>query len=214
MMTRTTAMMVMMAALLSATTAAAQEQSTNESVVVIVPQGYEVTQTAAVPAPPETSTAPTTELATPPPTQLQDPMGETPPDYAADTATRTRANRGLVIPGIISLAVGYGGNLIGSLLYSSLRAVSGVDNTDEFLVMSFIPVAGPWLQLPFASSDLEVGFLIGAGLMQAGGLTMLIAGLTFARRPVNEVALSESTTIRVDPMIGGDVAGLSASGTF
>ncbi len=216
-MTRMTmVLMGMTTLLLSATSAVAQTQAPNANggVVVIVPNGYDVTHTAVPTAPESTATASSVQLATPPPTQLTDPTGETPPDYQPPEVARTRANRALVIPGAVSLAVGYGANLIGSLLYSSLRAVAGVDNTDTFLAMSVIPVVGPWLQLPFASSDLEVGFLIGAGLLEAGGLTMLIAGLTFARRTVNEVQLSETTTIRVDPMIGSSAAGLTASGTF
>ncbi len=205
-MARTTlTMMVVAVALLTGTSAAAQS-------VVVVPEGYEVTHTA-VPAPPANTAS--TALATPPQTQLRTPMApETPPDHTQNAEPRTRANRGLVIAGIISLAAGYGANIVGSLLYSSLRAVSGVANTDEFLLTSFIPVAGPWVQLAFASSELEVGFLIGAGTLQAAGLTMLIAGLTVARRPVNEVALSDTSTIRIDPMLGGDAAGITASGTF
>jgi len=197
------AMVIM--ALSMASTAEAQTQG---NVVVITPPGYGVTHQATT----------TDQLAAPPPTQLQQPGTlavpvTTHPGAMADEP-RTRANRGLVVAGVVSLGVGYVGNLVGSLLYSSLRAVSGVANTDEFLAFSLVPVVGPWLQLPFASSGLEVGFLIGAGVLQAAGVTMLIAGLTFARRPVTEVRISDSSSVVFTPMVGSDSAGLSAVGTF
>jgi hypothetical protein len=166
-------------------------------VVVVTPNGY--------------GYAPTTsdQLAPPPSAQLAA------PELVAEAdAPRTRANGGLILGGAISLGIGYVSNAIGSTLWSLNRAIQGIPNTDEFFVFGLVPVVGPWAQLAFSFDDTERALLIVSGVAQAAGLTMLIAGLTWARKPVNEIELAGGARIGVTPTAGASSVGLTAYGSF
>lgn len=122
-----------------------------------------------------------------------------------------RANQGLVLAGTMSLSATYTANVL-----LSLAAVSVNWDIDEeaYLNASLVPVVGPWIQLAYAVDGGTIALGILAGLGQAAGLAMLIAGFTVARSPVNEVTFGESTRVTFTASATDDSAGLAAFGSF
>lgn len=161
-------------------------------VMVVVPAGYTAPMTAGE------------GLASPPATQLE----------AAPLqvdGVRTRANRGLVVGGAVTFGGTYLANMLASVM---LSAWTYNENGAEYMNMSLVPIAGPWIQLGYAVTDGQIALGIMAGAAQAAGVAMFIAGLTVARSPVPEVNLGAGARVTFAPTATGDSAGLAALGTF
>lgn len=161
-------------------------------VMVVTPAGYAAPATAGE------------QLASPPTTQLE--VGALQVDGGP-----TRANRGLVVGGAVTFGGTYLANMLASVM---LSAWTYNENSAEYMNMSLVPIAGPWIQLGYAATDAQIALGIMAGVAQAAGLAMFIAGLTVARSPVPEVQLGAGTRVTFTPTVTGDSAGLAALGTF
>jgi hypothetical protein len=136
---------------------------------------------------------------------------------APEPEVETRPRLGLVISGAIVFGVSY---VFHAALVSPFGGWS-IDYGDnpqwsDFRWMGAIPVAGPWLQLaakPTAPTDDGwTTYLVVDGLLQAGGLTMLILGLVL-RQEVGGYAEADPS-IMIAPMVGQNASGLTAFGRF
>lgn len=134
--------------------------------------------------------------------------------------TGHRAISGLLWGGVGLLAGGYVFEVF-TTLFSGIVGAFAVDGTtytrsqlDNYVTWGFIPVLGPWVQMgfapPFADSSLYA-ILALEGLLQAGGITMMVFGIMGEEytewRPLAGVDL------RVRPMLGS-AQGLSAQLAF
>jgi hypothetical protein len=122
------------------------------------------------------------------PTYQQQPSQQ--PTYQQQPRVETRRMIGLIVAGGITL----GASWVGNILVSAFAGVGSVDEElwEPFRGYGLIPVVGPWVQLatkptPY-DQDSWGGWLIGNGLLQAGGLTMLILGIAI---PVETTVYSE-----------------------
>lgn len=193
------------------------------TVLVLAPLGAfaqdAVQQEQVVPAAPQGSTAPAQQ-----PQQVvvveQGSAGQQ--EYApmADDAqpeVETRVRIGLVIGGAVMFGVSY---VFHAALISPLAGIH-IDSPDDgqwndFRAYGAIPLVGPWLQLAAKPTDPTndgwATYLAVNGILQSAGVTMLILGFVL-RKPVGGYADS-GPSIRVTPMIGEQVTGLTASGRF
>lgn len=131
--------------------------------------------------------------------------------------TEERVHVGLIVAGSVMLGVSW---LLHALLISplagcSLSSTSGCSSTwEDFRWTGALPLVGPWVQLAIKPTDLGQDgwgpYLIIDGLLQAGGLTMLILGAT----------ITETVTVYGDNESGPSLrlgvapGGLTARGTF
>lgn len=124
-----------------------------------------------------------------------------PPGYHRETSIR----KGLVIGGAVTFGAMY--------LFSALTAaaVSDTSESDDFAPL-FIPVAGPFVTIGTSNAPAAGAVILAIdGIAQAGGLAMLIIGLTVQSDELvrNDVG---SQRIRVVPVGGKDVANETWSG--
>lgn len=135
--------------------------------------------------------------------------------YQQQPRTEERAHVGLIVGGAVMLGVSW---LVHGALISPFAGWS-IDwgyqpEWESFRYAGLIPIAGPWIQLALKPGTLNDDgwgtYLVIDGLLQAGGLTMLILGAT----------ITETVTVygdsRTGPSLSFGIApgGLSASGTF
>jgi hypothetical protein len=123
--------------------------------------------------------------------------------------------------GIGMLAGGYVASVFTTLFTGIIGAFSTgssgytVSDLDNYVTFGFIPLIGPFVQLgfvpPFADEGLYA-WLVVEGLLQAGGLTMLIFGAIGEEytdfRPIAGV------DVHLRPMLSASTQGLSATVTF
>lgn len=135
--------------------------------------------------------------------------------YQQQPRTEERAHVGLIVGGAVMFGVSW---LVHGALISPFGGWSldfGYDpQWESFRYAGLIPLAGPWIQMALKPGSLNDDgwgtYLIIDGLLQAGGLTMLILGAT----------ITETVTVygdsRTGPSLSFGIApgGLSASGTF
>jgi hypothetical protein len=129
---------------------------------------------------------------------------------------------GLIVAGAITLGVTY-------IVNGLVSAFAGLDVSptvaeaeawSQFRGYAWIPVAGPWVQLAVKptgfNEDSWAGWLIADGILQAGGLTMLIIGIAV---PVETTVYSEGgpgdgLEMALLPQVGPRMNGLQLVGRF
>lgn len=141
------------------------------------------------------------------------------PGYAQPAPrTEERVHVGLIVAGAVMFGVSW---LLHALLISplagcSLSSSSGCSSTwEDFRWTGALPLVGPWIQLGIKPGGLGNDgwgpYLIIDGLLQAGGLTMLILGAT-----ITETVTVYGDNEGVGPSLGFGVgpSQLFARGTF
>lgn len=129
-----------------------------------------------------------------------------------------RANLALIITGSVLLGVSWVSNIFTGLFAGlELFGSGGSSRWDTFRAMSLVPVAGPWAQLAAKPTSFDQDdwgtWLIINGLLQAGGLTMLIIGIATPSRQTI-YARRTGPTFVLAPYATPSAAGLTLAGTF
>lgn len=133
--------------------------------------------------------------------------------------TSTRPNIGLIVSGAVLLGVGWVSNIIVGLPAGDDPFTSGSEpKWETFRITSVIPIAGPWIQLGVKptsfAQDYWGAWLIINGLMQASGLTMLIAGIATPRTYTEVSATGPAFEVALLPNIGPEHVGAALVGRF
>jgi len=135
-----------------------------------------------------------------------------PPGYRLDS----RPRRGLVVGGISMLASAWGLSLIIGLSVDTLAAAFG-DNKSVAWPL-YIPVVGPFVGIGVFDSKAAGTFVLAVdGLVQAGGLAMIIAGFAAPEKRLVRGAdpQAQSGFVTVLPMpFGKNGVGLGLVGTM
>ncbi len=140
------------------------------------------------------------------------------PQPAPQPQTRERPIWGLIISGAVVLGVSW---LVHAALISPLAGWSASADLqpewEAFRITGVIPVVGPWIQMGVKpgslSNDSWAGYLAVNGLLQAGGLTMLILGIAL-RETETYYARDGEPSFAILPSFGQDGVGLTAVGQF
>lgn len=157
--------------------------------------------------------------------QYQQPQYYAPPQQQPAPPRQTRTERrpiiGLVVPGAVLLGVSW---IIHAAVVSPFAGWS-IDRGyqpewDAFRAWGLLPLAGPWIQLAIkpdtGGRDGWDPYLVIDGILQAGGLTMLILGLAIQER--HEVYVDNERApgpqFAVLPMVTPEYSGLSLAGIF
>jgi len=86
----------------------------------------------------------------------------------------------------------------------------GISPTDT--AMLYIPIAGPFISIAtYDANASSTAVLMIDGIAQAGGLAMLIVGLTVQQATIRQV---HQGGLKVTPIASQDQAGMALSGTF
>ena len=127
----------------------------------------------------------------------------------------SRVRKGLVIGGAVTFGVswlasaGYGSYLI------SQRESDYWERDDEEArpeMVLFVPLAGPWIALGTVEHDRrEAAVFVAGGIVQAGGLAMLIAGVV-AKQPV--LVKNKHAEVGIVPSVGPNGSGAMLHGSF
>jgi hypothetical protein len=115
-----------------------------------------------------------------------------------------RIRKGLVIAGAATFGAAY--------ILTALGAAIAIDNSEdgEPYEPLFIPVAGPFVTIRTADASATATFgLVVDGVVQVGGLAMLIAGLAAQEQVLVRVGDAELT-----PVVGDRMGGLGLGGSF
>lgn len=143
---------------------------------------------------------------------------EAPPVYPA-TVGAPGPDRGTTTTEPITELIIAGAVTLGSVWALSLsttgvlNALEESDTTGRDVGLMALPVLGPWVMLGVTADDVDyddyrLAFAM-SGLLQAGGLTMLILGVTLEREVTTDAA-----TLRLTPSAPGSDAGLQLTGRF
>lgn len=127
----------------------------------------------------------------------------------------TRIRKGLVIGGAVTFGVIYLTNVLVAVIHSD--ACKSLDCTSTSLKPLYAPIVGPFIQMGSTSSATGNFFLVLDGLLQAGGVAMLIAGIAAPKTVLvrNDLALTKKLEIRPTPMtFGPSSAGFGFVGKF
>ena len=124
---------------------------------------------------------------------------------------------GVIGGGIGLLAGGYVANIvisgIGAIFIAAGDAITEEDTiADEFFYSSLVPVLGPWIQLGIMQSYGYEGWapwMIINGVLQAGGLTMIILGATLTTRVAVHADLGNGVELAFTPALTGGRATLT-----
>lgn len=141
------------------------------------------------------------------------------PAYAPQPRRRGGPNLGLIISGAVLLGVGWIANFLVGLPAGDDPFHSGAEpEWQTFRYTSFIPIAGPWVQLAVKPTGFDDDYwgmwLIIDGLMQAAGFTLLIAGIATSTSETEEVASAGGVELMLIPSAGPDHASLTLAGRF
>jgi hypothetical protein len=143
------------------------------------------------------------------------------PAYAPPPRRRGGGGIGLIVSGAVLLGVGWIANFIVGLGGGDDPFRSGAEpEWEAFRYSSFIPIAGPWVQLALKptsfTQDYWAIWLIIDGLLQATGTALLISGGAVAASSGGELAEGDGDGIElmVLPNAGPSHAGLSLIGRF
>lgn len=128
--------------------------------------------------------------------------------------TEERVHVGMIVSGSVMLGVSW---LLHAAIVSPLAGCCSAGSDDEwhtFRWLGVVPVLGPWLQMAVKPGGLRsddwATYLAVDGILQAGGLTLIILGAT----------LTETVTVYADGRdgptlsLGAAPGGLSLNGTF
>jgi hypothetical protein len=141
------------------------------------------------------------------------------PQQPAQPRTVERTNWGLLIAGIAMLAASYAANVLISM-FAGLELFGSSDASlwDGFRYSSLIPIVGPWIQIGVKPTSFDNDnwgiWLIIDGILQAGGLSMLIIGLITPQRETVYSDRESGFELAVLPQIGPGFTGLSLAGRF
>jgi hypothetical protein len=149
--------------------------------------------------------------------QYQQPYAQ--PVYSEPPRRRGGPNLGLIISGAVLLGVGWIGDFLVSLPAGDDPFHSGAEpEWSSFRYTSFIPIAGPWVQLAVKPTEFDNDYwgmwLIIDGLMQAAGITMLVAGIATSSGDDGATADAGGVQLMFVPSVGPDRASLTLAGRF
>ena len=140
------------------------------------------------------------------------------PNYnlAPSTTVRyvSRPRVGLIIGGAVTLGVAWSLSALGAAYagnncgYDYYGYSSG--GCYDRVWPLFIPVVGPWIQMGFGNDATTTAYLAFDGLVQAGGLAMIIAGAVTRTK----VAVYAKNGLQVNPLLASGGTGLLVSGRF
>jgi hypothetical protein len=143
------------------------------------------------------------------------------PVYAQPAPARSHSgpNIGLIVSGSVMLGVGWISNfLIGIGAGTDPFSSHSQPEWDTFRGTSFIPIAGPWVQLAVKpngfTDDMWGGWLILDGLIQGAGTILLIAGIATSGGDDEATADQGGVRWTLVPTVGPAHAGLSVLGSF
>ena len=133
------------------------------------------------------------------------------PPAGPEVRTEKKPITGLIIAGSVVFGVGW---LVGGAITVGIDAADG--SVSEASAFTFIPLAGPWIVLGTESpSTGQASGLVAQGVLQIGGLAMLIVGATVRKDVEVSTAFlgdgdGERAPLRIFPTpIGRDGLGLS-----
>lgn len=152
------------------------------------------------------------------------------PTYVQPSRTPVRyVNRprlGLVVGGAVTLGVAwsltalaaasYSGSLYSYDEYSNTNSINSSGNSFGYaseLWPLYIPVLGPWIEMGFlhgSGSQLGGALLAFDGLVQAGGLAMIIAGAVTRTK----VAIYAKNNLQINPLTLNGGSGIVVGGRF
>lgn len=127
----------------------------------------------------------------------------------------TRVRKGLIIGGAVTFGVVYLSNVLAAVIHSD--ACKSLSCTGGSWNALYAPIVGPFIQMGYTSSATGNFFLVLDGLVQAGGVAMLIAGIAAPKTVLvrNDLALSKKFEIKPMPMsFGSGGAGFGFVGKF
>lgn len=130
--------------------------------------------------------------------------GDTPPPPPPlPPVTERRGILGLIIAGPIVLGVSW---------LATIGVTAGLDADGDLIGMSAIPIGGPWAMIADDRTSEYTAALAVSGILQAGGLTMLILGVAIQR----DVVVGQRAPIELEmrPLAGPRTAGFAAAGRF
>ena len=139
--------------------------------------------------------------------------------------TRHRVSGGLLGAGIGILVGGWALEIVSSLVvgvggvvgcaFGSSRCWGASSDASAFFNWGFVPLIGPWVEMGYLWPNADGGiyaWLAIEGLLQAGGLVMLIFGALGS--DVTDYEPAPGYAFHVRPMITASTTGLSAELTF
>lgn len=127
----------------------------------------------------------------------------------------TRPRTGLIIGGSVLLGVTWLSSVLAAGIVGAINDACTIDNGSSCLTSAwplYLPVVGPFIQLGYVQGQglaTARTFLVIDGLLQAGGLAMILAG-ALTRRQVPVYA----GRVQFAPSLLGGGAGLAAMGRF
>jgi hypothetical protein len=225
-MTQSRALLVLALAALFAVPSLASAQATLQGQIIItevqptgptVPPGYAPQQQVMV-APQVVAPQ---QMACPPGTTLM-------PDRYGQPACMEQYMRHRIHGGLLGGGIGlFAGGYVASILTTAVSGLIGAFNVafgtsgysasdlNTYFTFGYVPIIGPFVQLGFAPPNTDGGlyaWLVVEGLMQMGGLTMLIFGAIGEEyldyRPIAGVE------VQLRPMLSASTQGMSATVTF
>ncbi len=128
----------------------------------------------------------------------------------------TRVRKGWLIGGAVTLGVGWlstaaYGAYLGSARDAGFWRGDSHERARSEAVL-YIPLAGPWIALGTVEHDRQEGAaFVAGGIVQAGGLAMLIGGLAAKRTVLVKTAAAE---VALAPSVGPSGMGATVSGSF
>jgi hypothetical protein len=131
-----------------------------------------------------------------------------PPGYVPES----RVRKGLVIAGAITLGVKWLIDIPVALILVAAEEVVEGESTRYWPL--FIPAVGPFITMGTATNEATAAYVLLAidGVIQTGGLAMLIVGL--AAQETVLVRQSKGFDLKVAPVVGHDFQGIGLTGTF
>jgi hypothetical protein len=229
-MTHTRALLVLVSAALLAPTllapSAASAQTVQGQIIITevpptgptVPPGYAPQQQVMAPQQQVVVAPPQQQMGCPPGSTLMPDRWGRPACMAEVTGHRIIG--GLLGGGIGLLAGGYVASIFTTLFTGIVGAFSTggsytADSLNNYVTFGFIPIIGPWVQLgfapPFADTGLYVWLAV-EGLLQAGGLTMIIFGAL--GEDYTEFRPIAGLDLRLQPILSASTQGVSATLSF
>lgn len=212
----------MLAAVIAGITSAATQRAEAQETVPPPPQAQVQVQ---APPPPQIVVVPAQPQ--PQPVYIQQPQGYVvaQPGYVPvhqqplPPPRRSNGHVGLIISGAVLLGVGWISNfIVGLPAGDDLFSGGPRPEWEAFRYSSFIPIAGPWVQLgvkptAFSQDDWAI-WLIFNGLMQAAGASLLVAGIATSGDDGGSADAGGGVQFVVLPSVGQDHAGLTLAGSF
>ncbi len=230
-MTQVRSLLVLMLVALSLAPSLAAAQTVQGQIIITevpqqtgptVPPGYAPQQQVMV-APqvqvqPQVQVAP--QMACPPGSMLS-------PDRYGRPACMEEYTHHHIIGGLLGGGIGlFAGGWVASILTTAVTGLIGAfgaafgsgysaSDLNTYFTFGYVPIIGPWVQMGFAPPNTDGGlyaWLAVEGLLQAGGLTMLIFGAI--GEEVTDFRPVAGVDVHLRPILSASTQGLSATVTF